>query len=299
MTMPAVTFLLICTACNPKPVDREAIGDVVNIKVQPVQAIEYKVPVRATGLLGTRSEMKLSFKTGGIIKKIHVNEGDAVNRGTILAELDLSEVKAQVKQATVAMEKAERDMTRAANLYQDSVVTLEQYQDVQSGYEMAKSRKKVADFNMLHSTIKAPTSGKIQKILAEPSEMIAPGYPVLLFASTEGDWVVRVAITDKDVVKISLGDSARVSMDAFPGEQFMAMVTEVGSIADPYTGSYELELAIYKPHPQFRTGFFSQARIFPSSTETSLVVPLEALLDAQDNLASVYLWEGGKAVKKG
>jgi RND family efflux transporter MFP subunit len=291
-------ILLHAMGCTQDSSDRETTGDILNVTLEPVVSMEYTEPVRTTGILGTQSEIKLSFKTGGIIRKIYVNEGDAVKRGKVLAELDLSEVKAQVKQATIGLEKAERDLTRAENLYRDSVVTLEQYQDVQSAHELAMARKKVADFNMIHSKIKAPEDGKIQKIMAESSEMIAPGYPVLLFASTEGDWVVRVAVTDKDVVRISLGDSAVVFMDAFPGERFAAMVTEIGTFADPFTGSYEVEMSIYKPFKQFRTGFFSRATLYPASKETYLVVPLEALLDAQDNLANIYVWKEGEPVLK-
>ena len=291
-------MLLMVSGCTQKPVERETTGDLINVTLEPVGTMEYTEPVRTTGVLGTASEIKLSFKTGGIIRNIYVNEGDAVKRGKVLAELDLSEVQAQVKQAAIGLEKAGRDLTRAENLYRDSVATLEQYQDVQSAYELARARKKVADFNLVHSRIKAPAAGKIQKVMAEPSEMIAPGYPVLLFASTEGDWVVRVAVTDKDVVRITPGDSASVTMDAFPGERFEAMVTEVGTIADPFTGSYEVEMAIYRPMKQFRTGFFSRVTVFPASKETFLVVPLEALLDAQDNLANIYVWKGGEAVLK-
>lgn len=291
-------LLLLNQGCRQEPAPRQAAVDRVEVTLQPVATMEYRVPVRATGLLGTLSEMKLSFKTGGIIRNISVNEGDAVKRGAVLAELDLSEVKAQVKQAQIALDKAQRDMSRAGNLYRDSVVTLEQFQDAQSAYELASARMKVADFNLKHSNIVAPSGGKVQKIMAETNEMIAPGYPVLLFASTEEDWVVRVAISDKDVVKLSLGDSAWIRMDAFPDERFLAMVTEMGSLADPYTGSYEVELAIYRPRPTFRTGFFCRAEIFPSAPVSSLMVPIESLLDAQDNLASVYLWREDQAVKK-
>ncbi len=63
----------------------------------------YKIPVRATGLLSTTTEMKLSFKTGGIIKQINVREGRSVRRGEVLAVLDLSEVKAQVNQARIGL----------------------------------------------------------------------------------------------------------------------------------------------------------------------------------------------------
>jgi RND family efflux transporter MFP subunit len=260
--------------------------------------MEYTIPVRATGLLGTSDEMKLSFKTGGIIRRVNVSDGDAVRKGAVLAELDLSEVKAQVNQAEIALDKSKRDLARAENLHRDSVVTLEQYQDAQSAYELAKARKKVADFNLQHSRIIAPANGKVQKLMAEENEMIAPGYPVVLFASTDGDWVVRAAISDKDIVRISLGDSAHITMDAFPGTQFKAMVTEVGTIADPYTGSFEVEMALYRPVQQFRTGFFCRAVIYPPATGRSPAVPLVSLLEAQDNLASIYLWNGEKAVRK-
>jgi len=291
-------LLLAVHSCNRNPEEREVAGDAVYVTLEQVREMKYAQSITATGLLGTRSEMKLGFKTGGIISKIHVREGDAVRRGAVLAELDLSEIEAQVKQANIGLEKAKRDLGRAQNLYHDSVVTLEQYQDAESTYELARARKKVADFNLKYSSIKAPANGKIQRMLAEPNEMIAPGHPVLLFASTEGDWVVRIALNDKDVVRIALGDSAVISMDAFPGEAFPAMVTEVGTFADPYTGSYEVELAIHRPREQFRTGFFSRARIFPAATGRYLVVPLEALLDATDNLASIYLWRDGEVINK-
>ena len=291
-------LVMLCQGCRQQAAVQETTADRVDVSLQPVKTIEYKVPVRATGLLGTSNEMKLSFKTGGIIRKISVNEGDGVKRGTVLAELDLSEIKAQVEQARIALEKSERDLKRAENLYHDSVATLEQYQDVQSAYELAKAREKVADFNLQHSRIVAPANGNVQKIMSETSEMIAPGYPVLLFASTEGDWVVRVTISDKDVVRLNLGDSARITMDAYPDVRFLAMVTEIGTIADPYTGSYEVELSIYRPEASFRTGFFSRAEIYPAATMRALMVPLECLLDAQDNLASVYVWKEDQAVRK-
>ena len=124
---------------------------------------EYKIPVVTTGLLGTAREMKLSFKTGGIIKEIKVREGQSCTKGEVLASLDLSEISAQVNQARIASEKAYRDLNRARNLYRDSVVTLEQYQNARSAYELAKNQKDIADFNLRHSMIKAPSDGKIHE----------------------------------------------------------------------------------------------------------------------------------------
>ncbi len=291
-------ILMFVAGCKPVVREDTSVSKLVNVKAVPVEMAEYAIQVRATGLLFTTTQMKLSFKTGGIVQHLNVKEGISVNRGEVLATLDLSEIRARVKQAKIGLEKSERDLIRAKNLYQDSVATLEQYQNARSAFELAVAQKQIADFNLKHSRIKAPTDGKILKVLVETNEVIGPGYPAILFASTENDWVVRTALTDKDIVKLSLGDSGRVSMDAFPGMEFRAEITELGNSADPVTGTYEAELMILQSLPQFRTGFISRVELFPSQVKKSLVVPVEALLDASDDRAHVFVYHQNKAVKR-
>ncbi|MFO7670002.1 MAG: efflux RND transporter periplasmic adaptor subunit [Bacteroidales bacterium] len=294
-----VAWLIFLGGCTTPEKERQVDPIPMSVKIQRVEKMTYQIPVRVTGFLGTTTQMKLSFKTGGIVSRINVREGMGVSAGEVLAVLDLSEIRAQVSQATIALEKAQRDMDRAMNLYHDSVATLEQYQNAGSAFELARAQKQIADFNLLHSRIKAPADGKIMKILVETSEVIGPGYPAILFASTEDDWVVRASITDKDIVKLGIGDSAHITMDAFPGRKFLSEVTGLGNVADPVTGTYESELKILEADPQFRTGFFSRADIYPAGKNRSLVVPLEALLNASDHKAHVFVYAqtGDQAVQ--
>jgi len=293
-----LVLAILLSGCKSNTQKEVTENKLLQVKLWKVELREYKLPVRAAGMLSTTTEMKLGFKTGGIVKEVNAKEGAFVKRGEVLAALDLSEINAQVNQARIGVEKAERDLNRARNLYRDSVATLEQFQNARSAYELAQSQKRIADFNLLHSSIKAPANGRIQKILVENNEFIAPGYPAILFASTESDWVVRVALTDKDIVKFSLGDSAHVEMDAFPDIQFQAEITELGAIADPVTGTYETELKILHTNPQFRSGFISRAYIFPTQLSIAAMVPLEALLEASDKRAIVYVYKDGEPSKR-
>ena len=297
-TIAIVTLLLQIAGCKPADQKSAVRDNPINVRVQSVEYFSHKNPVRTTGLLSTTTQMKLSFKTGGIVNKLHIKEGASVRKGDILATLDLSEIRAQVSQARIGVEKSKRDLTRAKNLYHDSVATLEQYQNARSAYELSKASNQIAEFNLRHSQIKAPSDGKIQKILVESNEMIAPGYPAILFGSTENDWVVRAALTDKDIVKLSIGDTGVVTMDAFPGTLFKAEVSELGTVADLVTGTYEVELLILQTLPQFRTGYFSRVQIYPTEIRRFLVVPVEALLDASDNRATVYIYNQEKAIKQ-
>ncbi len=161
-----------------------------------------------------------------------------------------------------------------------------------------RSQKQIADFNLQHSQIKAPSDGKIQKILVETNEVIGPGYPAILFASTENDWVVRAALTDKDIVKFPLGIRHGLPWMHFRVLHFKAEVTELGTVADPVTGTYEVELLILQPIPSSGPALSHGYRSIPPKISRSLVVPIEALLDANDIVASVFIYQEGMAKKR-
>ncbi len=284
-----VTVLLLLVSCN-QPDNKDArTEEIPNVKGQFPQYVQYREPVRSTGILAPSLEVKMSFKTGGIVQDVNVRDGALVNQGKVLASLDLSEIKAQYSQSEIALEKATRDFNRATNLYFDSVVTLETLQNARTAMEMARSQNKIAGFNLEHSRITAPANGRIQKVLVEKNEMIAPGHPAILFATTENDWVVRTSLSDKDIVKFTGGDSALITMDAFPGRAFSASVLESGSFADPVTGTFEVELLLRDAHPEFRSGFMARVQLFPSESLSGFWLPMSAIHDLEDHRGKVFV----------
>jgi RND family efflux transporter MFP subunit len=246
-------------------------------------------PITTSGRLSVKSEQKLSFRTGGIIKNIYVQNGQSVKEGQLLASLNLAEIQAQVNIASEAYEKANRDFIRAENLYRDSVATLELYQNAKTALDIAKSNLDVARFNLKYSKIEAPSNGKILKTLLEENEMTAPGYPVLLFGSTRGKWVVRTYVSDKDMITIEPGDSARITLDPYPGFMFPGTVSEIGGMADPYTGTYEVEIILLNTlNKQMTTGLIARVEIIPKKSERLFAVPPDALFNSSENVGYVY-----------
>ena len=88
--------------------------------------------IRTNGVLANKDEFRLSFKVGGVIKRIAVREGERVRKGQRLAEIEQTEINAQVEQARQAHEKAQRDVERGERLYADKVISLEQLQDLRT-----------------------------------------------------------------------------------------------------------------------------------------------------------------------
>jgi hypothetical protein len=118
----------------------------------------------------------------------------------------------------------------------------------------------------------------------------------LLRASGRG-WVVRVGVSDQDVVRVALGDPATLSFEALPGRTLAAVVSEVAEGASPLTGTYELELRLLAPAPELRSGLIAAAVIRPAPAASYGFVPIAALQEANDDQAAVYV-PAGQAVER-
>ncbi|MEJ2052473.1 MAG: efflux RND transporter periplasmic adaptor subunit [Calditrichaceae bacterium] len=245
-------------------------------------------PVRTSGLLAPVSQIKLSFKTGGIIDLIPVDEGDPVNKGQLIARLQLNEIEAKYNQAKSAYEKAKRDFRRVKQLYADSVATIEQYQNTQTALDMAKAALEVAEFNYRHSFIKAPADGSILYRLAEEDELVGPGQPVIVFGTTGKKWLVRAGVTEKDLLRLQLGDTANVSFDAYPDKKFSATVNQIAEAATQTNGTFEVELLLEDKTLPLKSGFVAKIEIIPSTGRKYITIPVESLVDADENSAYVF-----------
>ena len=163
------SFVLIffLSACAKKQVEETNMAtDVIPVKVIQINQEAVGQSIHASGVFTTEDETYLGFKIGGIIQNIMVKEGDAIKAGQLLATLNLTEIKSQVQQAQIGVEKAERDFKRAGNLYKDSVATLEQFQNSKTALDMARQQISVLKFNQNYAEIRALKSGYVLKKLA-------------------------------------------------------------------------------------------------------------------------------------
>jgi multidrug efflux system membrane fusion protein len=292
-----LAIFAILTACGDGSPGKYT-EPVVSIKALRLRDTAVVFPVRTAGKLASKTESKLSFKTGGIIRQILVDEGQSVREGQLLAQLNLEEISSRVDQAELALKKAERDFGRAENLFRDSVTTLEQLQDARTALEVARSNASIANFNLQYSTIHAPSDGKILKRIAAANEIIAPGHPVFLFAATSSDWVVRANLTDRDMVRVDMGDTAHLRFDAYPGEIFTGAISEIGTAADPYTGTFEIEIRMEKEPGMLVTGLIAKVDIYPAYREKHVVIPVEALVDGTGTTGYVMVLVDGQPERR-
>ena len=296
MVVSAVAAVFI--GCNSQAEEAPRVRKTV-VKTARVLHRQMVFPVQTSGMLASQAEMKLSFKTGGIVSRLHVDEGASVRKGQLLASLDLSEIQARVSQAQSAYDKSRRDLARVKNLFADSVATLEQLQDATTALDVAQANLKIVTFNLRHSKIYAPSSGRILKRFVQQNELVSAGFPVFEFGTSSQGWLIRTGVSERDVIQLQLGDSAIVQFDAYPNRKFTATVSEIAQALDPASATFEVELSLVPTEVRLASGFVANVQIFPSTRQTFAMIPIEAMVEGNGDGGFVFaLSNDGDTAKK-
>lgn len=297
MSLAAIVAALTLAACGnaEEMAEAKSAAPVRVAVVEQAQAVE---SLRAVGVLAPADEVRLAFKTGGVIRSIEVVQGEQVKRGQLLATLVDDELAAAAAQARAVADQAARDLERGRALLADEVATREQVEGLSTTNAVAGAQLRSALFNARHARIEATGDGVVLRRLAEPDEQVAAGQPVLIIGNTGGGWVVRAALSDRDVVRVAAGGIAEVTFDAFPDRRFAATIVEIAAAADPQTGTYEMKLAVDPAGARFVQGLVAKVVVADPDAENVAVVPVTSLLEADGRVATVFVVAGSGVAKR-
>ena len=258
------------------------------VQVEPVAWCSNAIPVRATGVLALRSELDLAFPAAGVLQAVNVRAGDTVRKGATLAQLDLDDLDARVAQARATAEQARRDAARSRTLRESRVIGAEEDENAQTALARAEAALQSALFLRRYAVIEAPNDGRVIRRIAEPGQMVDAGQPILRFAMDNG-WLVRVALADREVTRLHIGDRAWIETTAAPGAPVPAVVTQIAAGSDPRTRTTEVELTPETAPDHFRSGFIVHVTLHPQPVPARPRVPLAALVEGQGRTAAVFV----------
>jgi RND family efflux transporter MFP subunit len=279
------------------PGDRhaEATAPAVPVRLAPVEPGPIAYPIRAAGVVATKDGWDLSFKVGGLLARVEVRDGERVVRGQVLARLDATELAAGVLQAREGLEKARRDAARVAWLVANETAPRTAADDTRTAQAIAEAQLAAAEFNLRHATLVARDDGWVDRRLAEPGEVVAPGRAVLRVSGVGRGFVVRASLPEHDVLGLRPGTPATVALDADPARPLAGHVTEIGRTAARGTGTYEVEVALDEARarslPSGLTAKVEIARTVPAQG----AVPLAAVVDGDGEAGAVFVVAQGVA----
>ena len=285
------------------------------VKVFKVRRERITEKITYTGTLEAWNKINITPEVGGKIARIHVQEGDRVAQGQLLAELETESIRLQLKQAEAGVAVAEashadalRNKERMDRLIKENAVSAMQVEKIQLAYdaaaaqlEQARAGLNLARHALDVSIMKAPFAGVVASRNAEVGDVINPmmggfggGAGGVLTLMDYSKIKIAVAISSEDIGRIRKGQEAVLRVGAIPGRDFRGAVRVVNLTADPLNKKFGVEVVIDNPDAVLRPGTFGDLVFEVQSHENALVVPQKAILEN----TYVFIVEGGKAVKK-
>jgi len=284
--MPSIfrNALLLVGMCYLSQLQAETIVTTHKVNFNP-----YTKTVNVTGRLANKAEQKLSFKIQGVVAEIHVDEGQKVAAGQLLATLDQQEITAQVKQAQSVFDNSSQNLQRFERLFADKVITQEQLQSAQTRQDVARSDLQIAKFNQKHAEIRATSDGWILKRLIEKQELVNPNQAAFVISNEGKGWILRVGVTDRDIIRIQQNNQANIQLDAYPEQTLLGKVTEIAAAADNNTGLFEVEIRLNQQNLRLYSGFIAQASIQTQDVQALAFIPVGALVSASGKNAKLFI----------
>jgi len=262
----------------------------VPVRVATAEPAEFLQQIRTVGRLQPDRSYVLAFKTAGVVSALHVQDGDAVVQGDVLAELDPRDVDAQLREAQEAADKAARELARIRQLHARDYASDAELQDAQAQAKSTRATAQAARSNQNYASIVAPADGIVLKRHVEANGVVAAGAPVLTLSDMSEAFVLAAGLVDRDAVRVQLGDAAQIAFDAFPGQVFTATISEIGGEADERTGTFQVKLKVDDPAVKLKSGLVGHAVITPSVTaDVALAIPVDAILEGYGDQAIVFV----------
>ncbi|MCA9771456.1 MAG: efflux RND transporter periplasmic adaptor subunit [Myxococcales bacterium] len=266
------------------------------VAVEGLDPRDYVFTLSFVGRLEPRTQVEMAFEIGGTVEAVHVDEGDAVSRGQVLASLDTALLRTELNQAEANLAIAEREERRSAELFKKAVVPEARRQDAASQAALARATVAGIRERIGKATLRSPIAGRVAIRDLEPRETVQPSRPVLRVVDVSAV-ILDLWVPDHQIARIREGQPATVAFEAFPGEPFAATVTRVAVAADTQRRLFKVELTLPNGEERLKPGLIGTARLEVATMRDVVVVPLRYSV-VRDGERIVFLERDGVAERR-
>ena len=329
-----VTLIIVLVTLKSKGIigSNDDSKQVETSKVDEITIIE---TVSATGKIQPEIEVKISSEVSGEIIALPIKEGQVVKKGDLLVKINpdlytsgynrtvsnLSGTKAGLSQADATFKEAKASYDRSKTLFDKGIISRSDWDKAIAAFEGAKANKESAYYNVQsanatvkeakdnlgRTTIYAPADGTISSLGVELGERVLGTQQMtgteLLRVANLNNMEVEVDVNENDIVKINIGDSTKIQVDAYLKKEFKGIVTSISNSASAATTAdqvtnFKVKVRILKESYQdllegkpatyspFRPGMTATVDIITERKEKVIGVPISAVVIKSDTTAT-------------
>jgi len=264
------------------------------VEVAEVKREDVTETLELTGQVKPWDEFAVSSEIMGTVKSIYVDEGDWVEEGSQLLELDrrklelqLRSREANLKRAEVELEFAKKDLARAEALLRKGAISQAEVDNLREKVDLAKSMVEVSHLavksteeDLKDTRLFSPAPGQVSHRLVSSGETVTPGSVLFRLIQLE-PLKVLTEITESYLAEIVPGQDVKLEFDAFPEERFVGRVHKIQPMASSESGAFPLEIRLSNSSRKFQAGMIARIELRGKKYAGALVVPLESVVNSQ------------------
>nr|WP_293296841.1 efflux RND transporter periplasmic adaptor subunit [Allomuricauda sp.] len=287
----AVAFKLLN---NKKELNAKVYHPDVNtaavVQVDTVHTGNFELSSKFTGAFSPNREVIVGTETSGKVIRVNVNEGDFVQTGQLIAQLDDGVLRAQLQSAQATYDRATNTLSR----YQQAASGITQLQIDNANTDVLTSKAQIDQLKKQISqhTISAPFSGIITSRNFDLGAIVSPGTQMATLTDI-GSVKLEIKVPERSVSQFRLGQNIGITTDVHPGTTFTGKVDMIAAKAD---ASYNFLIKILVPNrkSELKSGMYGTVVLRNLVSNDALTIPRSALTGSSVQ-PQVYMVENGKA----
>lgn len=273
----------------------EKKSEAVPVEVAPASQRRISASYSGTANLEVPADAQVVAKTGGVLLRVLVEEGDTVEAGQPLAQLDPERTRLEVARAEATMRRLQANFERSKELFERKLVSADANDQLRYEFESAKAAYDLARLELSYTTITAPISGVVAQRMAKPGNLIQVNAPVYRIVDNSRLEAV-LNVPEREMATMKPGLPIRMMVDALAGTVFEGEVDRISPVVDSATGTFRV-VGVFRGQDKLRPGMFGRLNIVYDERDAALTVPRIALVEGAGE-AAVFVVEDGKAVRR-
>jgi membrane fusion protein (multidrug efflux system) len=264
--------------------------------------------ISAPGSILARRESRIGTEVSGRIERIFVHEGDRVEAGDPLFQIDPEPYQLALHQAEARLDRAraergqlEADLRRAQTLHKENVLAQQRLDELTTKLAVAKAAEReakeqlaLARRNLDNTLVRSPYTASVAARLEDEgtTALVQPQTVVIVLQET-AELEAQATIPEVHFSAIHAGDPALLHIEGL-ANPIATEVESVSDVIDPATRTYLVKMKVPNPDHRLKAGVFARVEILPRAKDDVVVVPLDAVR-REDGRTEVLVLRDGRA----
>lgn len=264
-------------------------GSGMSMTVVAVEARRQSVveTVSLVGNLAANEAVEVKAETDGIVQEVLFDEGQPVEKGTLLLRLDETKLTAELADAQARLQLAEASHARANELRQAKLISEQEYDQAASTLAVSKATVELRQRQLRDAKVPAPFSGRTGARSVSPGQVITRNTPITWLVDLD-PMKVEVDVPERFLGQTRIGQAVQFQVTAYPGRKFEGQIYFIAPRLDERTRTAQVKTRISNPDGVLKSGMVANLEMSLVIREDAVVIP-EAALMSNGDMTFIYL----------